>query len=113
MAEYLGTDEQLLLAAVLQLKDKACGAEVWREIERRSEREISAPAVYVALRRLTEKGFLESNWGEPTAVSGGRAKRIYRVTTSGIAALESAVAAILSMTKGLRLDLTPKHAGGR
>ena len=47
----------------------------------------SVGAIYVPLDRMTERGWLKRSTGSPTAVRGGRAKRFYKLTLEGKAAL--------------------------
>ncbi len=64
----------------------ANGTAVYREIEVRSGRDASLPAVHVTLRRLEDKGLLASDVGEPSP-RGGRPRRFYRPTADGVKAL--------------------------
>ncbi|HBY62361.1 MAG TPA: PadR family transcriptional regulator [Solibacterales bacterium] len=105
--DFLGEFEQLVLMAVLRLGGDAYGMTVRREIEVRAGREVTVGAVYATLDRLESKGYVHSKEGEATAERGGRAKRLFEVTGAGQAALETAVAALQRMSKGLGL------AGGR
>lgn len=97
----LGEFEQLVLLGVLHSGDDAYGVPVWRAIEERGGREASLPAVYKTLDRLESKGLVRSRVGEPTAERGGRAKRLYVVTSSGVRALRTAVGAVRRMSAGL------------
>ena len=66
MPRALGEFELLLLSAVLRLGDEAYGAQVVREIQRRTGRETSSGAVYTGLDRLEARGLLTSAvGGEP------------------------------------------------
>ncbi len=58
--------------------------QVRREIEEATDRDVSIGAVYSTLDRLEEKGLLESYRGEAV---GGRARRFFRITEAGVAAL--------------------------
>jgi DNA-binding PadR family transcriptional regulator len=55
------------------------------------------------LDRLERKGLLKSRTGEPTPQRGGRAKRYYKVTASGAAAVARAQRAFRNMLDGLTL----------
>lgn len=99
--EAPGEFEQLVLLAILRRKRDAYGVNVAREIERRTGREVSRAAVYVALRRLEQKGLVEAELGEPTAQRGGRAKRYFRVTAEGLGQMRSSRAALLRMWDGV------------
>lgn len=105
MGETLGEFEKLLLLAVLRLGDDAYGAAVIHELERRTGRDVSSGAVYVALRRLEDKGMLTSEVGEPTPARGGRAKRYYSVRREGRVALKETRAAWDAMLDGLEAEL--------
>ena len=69
---------------------------------------MSLGAVYKTLDRLEGKGYVASTVGEPTAERGGRSKRIYRVTASGLRVLRGSLAAITRMSEGLRELLDPR-----
>ena len=105
MGEGVGDFERLLLLAILRLDDAAYGAAIIDDIETRTGREISNGAVYVALRRLEEKGMLRSHVGDPTPARGGRTKRYYAIRRDGMAALRSARAEWKAMLQGLETEL--------
>jgi len=86
--ERLGEFEELVLLSVRQLGDDAHGAGVQEVLAGSAGREVTLGAIYAALDRAQRKGLAESWLGEPTATRGGRAKRHYRVTGEGEAALE-------------------------
>ena len=95
--------ELLVLLAVLDSGDTAYSVAVHEELERRSGRSASMGAVYITLDRLESKGFLTSRLGEPTRERGGRAKRYYAPTRSGLAALKEECRVIRRMWNGLGL----------
>ncbi|MBW3533869.1 MAG: PadR family transcriptional regulator [Gemmatimonadetes bacterium] len=84
--EHLGELEALILTAVMRVGKGANGTAVYQEVESRSGRDASLPAVHVTLRRLEEKGLLTSDVGEPSP-RGGRPRRFYRPTPDGVRAL--------------------------
>lgn len=99
--EALGEFEQLVMLAVVHLEDDVYGVPIVDEIERRTRRKVSHAAVYVTLRRLEEKGLLESWKSEPTAQRGGKARRCVRVTREGLALLRESRLALDRMWQGL------------
>ena len=101
--DYLGEFEHLVLLALIRLSDEAYGVTVRQEIQTRTGREVSIGAVYATLERLQNKGYVKSFLGEPTAERGGRAKRFFRVTAKGIAAVNRTQQALARMTEGLEL----------
>jgi DNA-binding PadR family transcriptional regulator len=86
----IGDFEKLVLLAILQLGEGAYGASVLDELERRTGRSVSDGAVYVALRRLEEKGLVTSFTGNATAERGGRPRKYLRVEGGGLEALREA-----------------------
>ncbi|HEX5170205.1 MAG TPA: helix-turn-helix transcriptional regulator, partial [Cyclobacteriaceae bacterium] len=53
------------------------------EIEHRLDRKVSIGALQTVLRRLEDKGYLTSEFGEATNVRGGKRKRYFFLTTLG------------------------------
>src|SRR5262245_39617573 len=97
----LGEFEQMVLIACTHLGDEAYGVSIADEIERRTGRQAAPAAVYITLRRLEQKGLLESWKGEPTAERGGKARRHVTVTKAGTAALKESRQAFEQMWRGL------------
>ena len=86
--ERLGEFEELVLLCVRRLgDDEAYGAGIQEALAEEGGREVTLGAIYAALDRTQRKGFIESWLAEPTAKRGGRAKRHYRLSTAGEAAL--------------------------
>jgi DNA-binding PadR family transcriptional regulator len=93
--DSLGQFEQLLLTAILQLRDDAYGVSIHAKAsELAHPKEVSLGAIYVTLDRLEDKGLISSRLSDPTPERGGRAKRCYKIESAGGRALqESAVTA--------------------
>ena len=87
--EYLGEFEELVLTMVALLQDEAYGASIATEIEQRLKREVTLSAVHVTLYRLEDKGYIKSKVGGATSERGGRRKRIYSITSAGLAMLRA------------------------
>ena len=83
VSQNLGEFEQLVLFAVLKLKDAAYGAAIRSEIEDQTGRSINSGAVYITLERLENRGLVASHWGEPTGERGGRRRRYYELKPEG------------------------------
>jgi len=83
----LGDMEHLVLLAILRLGRDAYGIPILDEVSARSGRDVSRATVYVALKRLEQKGLVASRLGESTPERGGRAKRFFRLKPSGLKAL--------------------------
>jgi DNA-binding PadR family transcriptional regulator len=99
----LGKLELPVLAAVARLRGNAYGVSIMDEVSKREGREVPYGAVHVTLDRLTEKGFLTSEMGEPTPERGGRRKRYYTVTGKGEKALAAAWSQFKTNFAGLKL----------
>jgi PadR family transcriptional regulator PadR len=87
--EYLGEFEELVLTLVAALQEDAYGAAIAEEIESRMKRDVNLSAVHVTLYRLEDKGYIKSSLGGGTNERGGRRKRIYTVTSAGMALLKA------------------------
>ena len=104
-ADLLGVFEQLILMALVHLKDQAYGVTVRREVEERTGRSVSMGAVYATLDRLEKKGYVSSFQGEPTPERGGRAKRFFRIERPGSLALQQSLQTVKDMSRGLKWAL--------
>jgi DNA-binding PadR family transcriptional regulator len=102
---YLGEFEQVVLLAILRVKDEAYAIPIREEIEARTGRSVARGALYTALERLETKRCLTSRMGEPLAERGGRARRYFSVTPAGVSALRASRAALLNLWKGLESTL--------
>lgn len=87
--EYLGEFEELILTMVAALQEDAYGAAIAEEIETRMKRDVNLSAVHVTLYRLEDKGYIKSSMGGGTKERGGRRKRIFTITSAGMAMLRA------------------------
>jgi PadR family transcriptional regulator, regulatory protein PadR len=85
---YLGEFEEVVLLTVAVLPGaEAYGVVVTQEIERQTGRTVDFSTVHTTLKRLEDKGYLNSTMGGATAERGGRRKRLFTLTTAGYQAL--------------------------
>ena len=103
LRDYLGEFEHIVILGLLRLGYRAYGVTVRQEIEARTGREVSIGAIYATLDRLEGKGYVKSQFGEPTPERGGRSKRFFRVTARGMSAVNRTHRALQSMIQGLGL----------
>jgi DNA-binding PadR family transcriptional regulator len=101
----IGEFEALVLLAILRVGEEAYGVPILEEIRRRTSRDVLRPAVYVALRRLEQKGLVRAVKGRGTPARGGRPRKFYEVAPEGLAALREARNDLLSMWDGLEAVL--------
>lgn len=76
----LGEFQELILMTVIVLQAEAYGNEIQRDLEERLNERLSMGAIQTALKRMEEKGFLTSEWGEASQRRGGKRRRIYSAT---------------------------------
>jgi DNA-binding PadR family transcriptional regulator len=101
--ENLGEFEQLVLLAIIHLTGAGdvYGMPIAEEIERRTNRRVARAAIYIALRRLEQKGLVDTWMGDPTQERGGKSRRCVKVTRAGLRALRESRLAIDQMWRGL------------
>jgi DNA-binding PadR family transcriptional regulator len=100
---HLGEFEQMILLAILRLRDNAYGVTIRAELAERAGRRVAPGAMYTALERLETKGLIRSRMSDPTPQRGGRAKRQVSVTAKGMEALTRSVQAYERLLDGLNL----------
>jgi DNA-binding PadR family transcriptional regulator len=105
---YLGELEQLLLLAILQCGEDAYTVPIRHVLAERSGRHISRGALYTSLDRLEAKGLVTSHLGEPLAIRGGRSRRYFALTPTGLTALRQARAALARLSRGIESLLERK-----
>ena len=101
----LGEFEYLLLTAAVRLGEGAYGAAIRQEIAGTTQRRCSLGALYTTLDRLEAKGLLETWMGGATPQRGGRAKRMVRVTASGIQAAAAFYDAVKRVSRGVAWEV--------
>jgi len=99
--EMLTRLEELVLISVLKLKDKAYGTSIFTHIVSLTGREVTVSNVYFPLERLVRKGHLQALQGESTPKRGGMGKRYYKLTRSGLTALQETRALNLAAWRGV------------
>lgn len=84
MKKYLGEFEELILTMVGILGDEAYGNALVLEIKKQLDRDVNLSAVHITLYRLEDKGLVKSRFGGATATRGGRRKRFFQITNTGM-----------------------------
>jgi DNA-binding PadR family transcriptional regulator len=77
------------------------------ELRRHTRRRILRPSVYLALKRLEEKGLIRSRLGDPEPRRGGRARRHFTPTAAGVRVLRESHRTLTGLWDGAaiaRLD---------
>jgi DNA-binding PadR family transcriptional regulator len=104
MAERLslGEFELVVMLVVMRLGDDAYGVPISREIEQQTGRAVAFGTVYATLERLQKKGLVCSRLGETTPERGGRAKRYFEVTPTGVRTVRETKQTLVRLWQGLR-----------
>jgi PadR family transcriptional regulator PadR len=102
----VGEFEYLLLAAAVRLGEEAYGASIRREIEEATGQGCSIGALYTTLDRLEKKGLVATWMGEATALRGGRAKRMVRVTVEGRRAAREFYETVMRVSRGVSWEVS-------
>ncbi len=87
---YLGELEELILLAILSEENKAHGVAIQEKLMTDLNRKISRGSLHTVLSRLEAKSYLVSSKGDPTPERGGKSKKLFSVTSSGMSALSYA-----------------------
>ena len=103
--DKLGNVELVVLLALMRFNDEASGLPIFEEIESRVGRDVPLGSVYAALGRLEDKGYVTSRLGEPTAARGGKAKRFFKVTPTGMREVYGFRRTLVNMWQGLPVAL--------
>ncbi len=99
---HLGEFEEIVMLTVALLGNEAYGFAVIEEIETRMNRTVSIGALQTVLKRLEEKNYLISEFGEATTSRGGRRRRYYQLTNTGITILEETQEQRMGLWKAVR-----------
>ncbi|MGW8267918.1 MAG: PadR family transcriptional regulator [Longimicrobiales bacterium] len=102
--DALGDLEHQVLLATLRLKGEAYSVSVVLEIEERTHRSPAQSAVFIALRRLEEKGLLRSSL-EKRDGEVGRNRRYFQITPGGMERLREMREALLGLWDGVAAEL--------
>jgi len=85
--KFLSRTEELILLAILKLPDKAYVVSIQEELNKMTGETWAIGALFVALDRMSRKGYVRSWLSEPTPERGGRRKRLYKLLPAAIDAL--------------------------
>jgi DNA-binding PadR family transcriptional regulator len=105
MRDVLGGFEHEVMLAALRLGRDAYAASIVLELEERSEREVSAAAVHIALQRLEANGHVRSALARRDGPGGKRERRYVTVTRAGVAQLSTARHRLLRLWGGIEEKL--------
>jgi PadR family transcriptional regulator PadR len=84
----LTRSEEYVLLAVWRLKGNAYTLSIMKQVSEVTGYQWQLGAIYVPLDKLTQKGYMKKNKGDPTRERGGRSKFLYALTPAGKKALQ-------------------------
>lgn len=99
--DVLSRADEILLLAVLRLKNNAYGVSIVKEIRQRTGKTIKLGGLWVSLDILAKRGLVEKQMGDPTPKRGGRSKIYYSLTPDGFKALSRVNELNRSLWKGI------------
>ena len=80
--------EELIMMAVFNLGEDAYLIAIQDYLSKLMEKDASLTSIHIPLSRLEKNGMLKSQYGEATAIRGGRRKKIYQITKYGFESLK-------------------------
>jgi PadR family transcriptional regulator PadR len=98
---FLGEFEQMVLMAILQLKDRGYAVAILKELDVRAGRTVSRGTLYKTLERMEAKGLVVWEGEHGTEERGGRPRRRFHVTGRGVSALQESREAFRRLGEGL------------
>lgn len=97
--EGLGEFEHKVLLAILRLGSESYSVPIVLELEGRTGKSVAPAAVYIALRRLENKGLVRSRMGR--GEDSDRTRRFFKVEDAGVERLQEARRALEALWDGL------------
>jgi DNA-binding PadR family transcriptional regulator len=105
--DFVGEFELYVLLALVHLRDEAYGVSIRREIESRTGREIAIGAIYATLARLEDKRLVRFRVSDPQPIQGGRSRKYFTLTASGVRALRHSTTMLERMMAGWSPAIEP------
>ena len=99
----LGEFEQLVMLCMLQLGEGAHALELRARVSTAAGRSVGRGALYRTLDRLEDKGWIDWRVEESGPDRGGHARRRFRVTRRGVAALRASRTMLEDLWSGLEV----------
>ena len=81
--------EQMIMAAIIKLRDGAYGVSIRKQVEKLTGKSLKYGTLYNALDQLLRKEYLTRIQGTGSTARGGRPRIYYTLTEDGMLALQS------------------------
>lgn len=99
--KLLTRTEEMILLAIWRLGEEAYCVPILDQLKEVSGKNWTLGSIYITLHRLEKRHYVESELGTPTAERGGKSKRFYTVTSSGVEALRATHRVEKAMWEGI------------
>ena len=99
--QILSRNDEILMLAILRLRDEACGVSIIQEVLIRTGKRLTFGSLWVSLDILFKRGLINKRMADPTPERGGRAKRFFQVEPAGITSVKESRNALVSMWEDL------------
>lgn len=99
--ETLGEFEHQVLLAILRHGGESYSVPIVLELEEKTGREVAPAAVYIALRRLEERGLVRSHKRRGPNPEGGRERRYFSLEDKAVGRLRDSRRAFEGLWEGL------------
>ena len=86
--KVLSRSDEILLLAILRLKDNAYGVTIIKEVKKRTGKKITFGSLWVSMDILYKRGLVDKRMADPTPERGGRSKIFYTLTKDGVRAIQ-------------------------
>lgn len=106
--DVLGEFEHQVLLAILRLEGEAYSVPIVVELEQRTGKDVAPAAVYIALRRLEQRGLLASRLEQPSEKQGGRSRRYFKLRPQALHKLRESHRVLASLWEGMEEVLEEK-----
>ncbi len=93
--------DEILILAILRLKENAYGTTIIKEVKKRTGKELTFGSLWVSLDSLYKRGMINKRLADDTPLRGGRKKIYYTLTISGVKALQEARKIQTSLWQGV------------
>ncbi|GAB4236773.1 MAG: hypothetical protein Tsb0034_11620 [Ekhidna sp.] len=84
----LGEMEEVVLLSIALLSGNSYCKRITQEVNARLERKANSSSIYMALLRLSEKGYITHSMSKVIHKKGGKAKKIYALSEEGKTSLK-------------------------
>lgn len=98
-----------VLSAAHNLRGEGYGVSIRELINKKAGYTPSYAALYGALERMEKRGLVESRMGDATAERGGKRKKLYSVTGSGIRSLSVTINAMNQLAGDIPQGVFDSH----